>query len=56
MSTPASRIRLLKTPITNCEKKLGRATPQTDVDLIKQRLLVAQAHYQDWLHDQRKEA
>ncbi len=32
--------------------KRGIATPQQDMDLVKQRLLLAQAHYQDWKREQ----
>ncbi len=36
------------------KSKHGSATPQADLNLIKQRLQKAQAHYQDWQRDQRK--
>lgn len=32
--------------------KRGIATPQQDMDLVKQRLLQAQAHYHDWKREQ----
>ena len=34
--------------------KRGIATPQADLDLIKQRLVAAQAHYQEWLRYQQQ--
>lgn len=37
------------------KSKRGVETPQHDLDLIKQRFLAAQAHYQDWQRDQRKD-
>ena len=37
------------------KSKRGRATPQSDVDLINRRLRMAEAHYQDWLRAQGKD-
>lgn len=37
------------------KSKRGSATPQADLDLIKQRLLQAQAHYLAWQRDQHKD-
>lgn len=37
------------------KSKRGRATPQADMDLIKQRLRMAEAHYKDWVRDQQQE-
>ncbi len=37
------------------KSKRGIATPQADLDIIKQRLQQAQAHYQEWQRSQSKE-